>query len=87
MENILINLEAPDKAGLVITSVEDATFTIEYLAHTITNSLKRGQRYSLNFDSQKKDSHHRFSDKVENKSVYISSIGNLTDYVFNKDLN
>ncbi|PZX49606.1 PKD domain-containing protein [Algoriphagus chordae] len=84
MDNNRILPGASDRAVLEITAVEDATFTIEYLGTTRTASLTQGNRYSLTVDSQLYDLLHRFSQRVENKGIYISSTGDLSVYAFNE---
>lgn len=83
MDNNRILPGASDRAVLEIAAVEDATFTIEYLGQTVSRTLNRGDRYSLIVDSQTYDLHHRFSNRVENKGIYISSTGDLSVYAFN----
>ncbi|MEP1087297.1 MAG: hypothetical protein ABJH01_11525, partial [Algoriphagus sp.] len=73
MDNNRILPGAPDRAVLEIAAVEDATFTIEYLGQTRTQTLVRGQRYNLNVDSRDIDLHHRTSGRKENKGIFISS--------------
>ncbi|REG94701.1 PKD domain-containing protein [Algoriphagus antarcticus] len=84
MENNRILPGASDRAVLEITAFEDATFTIEYLGQSRSGSLSKGERYNLIVDSQTSDLLHRFSDRVENKGVYISSSGDLSVYAFNE---
>jgi PKD repeat protein len=84
MDNNRILPNASDKAVLEITAVEDATFTIEYLGQTRTNTLSKGQRFNLSVDSQDVDLHHRNSGIVENKGIFISSTGDLSVYAFNE---
>lgn len=84
MDNNRILPGAPDKAVLEITAVEDAILTIEYLGTTRSSSLTKGSRYNLIVDSQTTDLLHRFSGRVENKGIYISSTGDLSVYAFNE---
>ncbi|PZX52746.1 SprB-like repeat protein [Algoriphagus ratkowskyi] len=84
MDNNRILPGAPDRAILQIVAVEDAAFTIEYLGQIRSESLVKGERFTLTVDSQGTDLHHRFSGTVENKGVYISSSGKLAVYAFNE---
>ena len=84
MENNKIFPGASDRAVLEIAAVEDADFTIEYLGNTRTQSLKKGERFNLTVDSEDIDLFHRFSDRVENKGIFISSTGDLSVYAFNE---
>lgn len=84
MDNNRIFPGAPDQAVLEITAIEDATFTIEYLGQSRSATLTKGSRYNLTVDSQDIDLHHRFSNRVENKGIYISSTGDLSVYAFNE---
>lgn len=84
MDNNRILPGAPDRAVLEITAIEDATFTIEYLGQTRSGTLSKGERYNLIVDSQVYDLLHRFSQRVENKGIFISSTGDLSVYAFNE---
>ncbi|SFB41435.1 PKD domain-containing protein [Algoriphagus aquimarinus] len=84
MDNNRILPGAPDRAVLEIAAVEDATFTIEYLGQSISQSLKKGERYNLVVDSRDVELHHRSSGVVEKKGVYVSSTGDLSVYAFNE---
>lgn len=84
MENNFILPDAPDRAVLEITALEDATFTVEYLGTTRSSTLKKGGRYNLVVNSQDTDLLHRFSERVENKGIYINSTGDLSVYAFNE---
>jgi len=84
MDNNRILPDVPDRAVLEITALEDATFTIEYLGTTRSSTLKKGGRYNLVVNSQDTDLLHRFTERVENKGIYISSTGDLSVYAFNE---
>ncbi|MEB2785986.1 PKD domain-containing protein [Algoriphagus persicinus] len=84
MDNNRILPGAPDRAMLEITAIEEATITIEYFGQTRTATLGQGERFNLIVDSQDIDLLHRFSNRVENKGIYISSSGDLSVYAFNE---
>lgn len=84
MDNNRILPGASDRAVLEITAVEDADLTIEFLGQTRSGSLSKGERYNFIVDSQDYDLHHRFSGRVENKGIFISSTGDLSVYAFNE---
>ncbi len=84
MDNNRILPGASDRAVLEIAAVEDAEVTIEYLGNTRSQSLAKGERFNLIVDSQDIDLFHRFSERVENKGIFINSTGNLSVYAFNE---
>ncbi|WPR76763.1 PKD domain-containing protein [Algoriphagus sp. NG3] len=84
MDNNRILPGASDRAVLEIAAIEDAELTIEYLGNIRSQSLAKGQRFNLIVDSQDLDLFHRFSERVENKGIFISSTGNLSVYAFNE---
>ena len=86
MENNRVLPDAPDRAVLEIAAVEDASFTIEYLGLTQSQTLKKGERFNLIVDSRDIDVFHRSSGIVENKGIFISSSGDLSVYAFNERL-
>lgn len=82
MENNGILPDVRDRGVVIVTASEAATGSIEYGGNSANFSLNQGQQFVLNIDNI--DMLHRSSGVVENKSIYVSSTGNVSVYAFNE---
>ncbi|MDO9554096.1 PKD domain-containing protein [Rhodonellum sp.] len=82
MENNAVLPDARDRGVVIVTASETTTGSIVYAGNSVNFSLNQGQQFVLNMDDT--DMLHRSSGVVENKSIYISSTGNVSVYAFNE---
>jgi hypothetical protein len=88
MENNRIeNFNSPQNSALdygivLITASEEAAGIIQYGNEQVNFNLQAGQQFLHRIEDM--DILHRFSGQVENKSVYVSSTGNVSVYAFNE---
>ncbi|PSL07324.1 gliding motility-associated C-terminal domain-containing protein [Cecembia rubra] len=83
MENHRVVPNRIDQATIIISAEEDADGFIQYVNNTINFSIKAGQQFVYDFPQDGLDIIHRTSRRVENKSVYIQSNGNISVHAFN----
>ncbi|MBD8487973.1 gliding motility-associated C-terminal domain-containing protein [Echinicola sp. CAU 1574] len=84
MENFGTEEGLHNDAVIIITADEKTSGAIEYMGHSASFDLEKGEQYVLRVNTGDLDLLHRKSGVVENKGVFISASGNIAVHAMNE---